>query len=124
MADERAELGVRGEALAEKHLRAQGLRVEARRYSCPAGEIDLIMRADSTYVFVEVKTRRDRDLADPQDAVNPGKQLRMARAARTYLRRIHREDAACRFDVVAIVLPVVGVPQVEHFPDAFFPAAW
>lgn len=121
MTDERQQLGRAGELLAAKFLRRRGLKTIARRFNTPAGEIDLIARDGETIVFVEVKTRRDRKLADPQDAVGAAKRRRMTRAARWFLHHKRCEDRPCRFDVVAIVLPPTGEPEIEHFPAAFAP---
>ena len=54
------------------HLVASGLRLLARNYRTPGrggGEIDLVMRAaDGTVVFVEVRKRASRSLAEPRPA--------------------------------------------------------
>ncbi|MGD8454661.1 MAG: YraN family protein [Phycisphaerae bacterium] len=121
MGDARSELGLQGERLAEKYLRRQGLKTIARRYATPVGELDLVMRDGDTVVFVEVKTRRDRDYADPQDAVNRTKQRRMARCARWFLERRRWGECPCRFDVVGVTIPPAGDPDIEHLPDAFVP---
>ncbi|MGE0480958.1 MAG: YraN family protein [Phycisphaerae bacterium] len=121
MSDPRASFALEGERLAEQFLRARGLRVAARRFSTPVGELDLVMRAGRTIVFVEVKTRRDRRLADPHDAVTPAKQRRLLRAAAWYLHFNKLENRPCRFDIVSIVLPSDEPPEIEHFEDAFRP---
>lgn len=122
MADPRHTLGHDGERIAEKSLRAKGLRVLARRYVTPTGELDLVMRDRQTVVFVEVKTRHGNALADPQDAVNRGKQRRLLKAAEWFLHDRKLEDQPCRFDVVSIVIPGDDQdPVVEHFEDAFLP---
>ncbi len=124
------ELGCAGERLAEAHLKAAGLKLIARRFNTPVGEIDLLFRdrrktRDSrqtdTLVFVEVKTRRDRVFADPEDAVGGVKQRRLLRAARWYLHEKGWEDRPCRFDVVTVILPAEGEPEVRHIIDAFVP---
>jgi putative endonuclease len=74
--DIRSILGRSGERRAEKYLRRQGYRLVARNYRCPIGELDLIFLDGKTVVFVEVKTRTGAEHADPQDAVNRGKQDR------------------------------------------------
>lgn len=119
--DPRHQLGHAGERLAERFLTERGLKTLARRFASPVGEIDLVMRDGDTVVFVEVKTRHDRSLADPEDAVRAGKQRRMTRAARWFIRHKHWDDRPCRFDVVAVVVPPDGEPEIEHFPDAFLP---
>jgi putative endonuclease len=124
MSDPRPEFGRHGEQLAERFLRSKGYRLVARRFSAPVGELDLIMRDRDTLVFVEVKTRRDRKLADPQDAVNTTKQRRMVRTARWFVNARGLESRPCRFDVLTVTVPEGGDAQIEHFPDAFAPERW
>jgi putative endonuclease len=119
--DSRRQYGQEGERLAETYLKGRGLKVVARGYSAPVGEIDLIMRDQETVVFIEVKTRHSRDFADPQESVNAGKQRKMRRCAEWFLRDRNWTDRPCRFDVVAIVLPDDGEAEIDHFPDAFRP---
>lgn len=110
-------LGDRGERHAARHLRAEGLRVLARGYRTPQGEIDLVAREGRTLVFVEVKTRRR---GEPAEAVTAEKQRRLTLAALHFLKRYRLLEQRCRFDVVAIVWPDDRRrPQVEHIRDAF-----
>lgn len=118
--DDRAGLGRAGEKQAERHLRRLGYRIVARNYRCPLGEIDLIALDQRTVVFVEVKTRADRQHADPQDAVNLGKQQRLLRTARYFIQQTDSQDRACRFDVIAITAEQAGT-HIEHITDAFSP---
>ncbi len=117
MSDPRHTLGLAGERLAESHLVRLGMKCLARRFATPAGELDLVMLDGDTVVFVEVKTRADRALADPQDAVTPAKQRRLGRAARWFLARNRLERRPCRFDVVGVILGPAGPPQIEHTRD-------
>ena len=121
MGDFRRQLGLAGERLAERYLRRRGLKVVARRYSTPVGEIDLVMRAGATVVFVEVKTRRSRALAEPHESVRLPKQRKLARCAEWFLRQKGWLGRPCRFDVVAVVVPEGGEAEIEHFPEAFLP---
>ena len=120
--DDRAGLGRTGEKRAERFLRRQGFRIVTRNYTCPGGEIDLVALDGETVVFVEVKTRTDRDHAEPHEAVNGPKQRRLARAARFFLAQTEGLDRACRFDVIAITRETPRRLHVEHFPEAFVPA--
>ncbi len=117
--DPRQSLGLAGERHAEKHLKRKRYKTIARRYRTPVGELDLVMGHGATIVFIEVKTRRDCELADPQDAVGPTKQRHLTKAARWFLQAKRLDDRPCRFDVVAITLPATGPPQIEHIEDAF-----
>lgn len=124
MTDTRSELGLQGESLAERFLKQRGLKTLARRYSTPVGELDLVMRAAETIVFVEVKTQRDRVFKDPQEQVTTPKQRKLLKAAQWFLHRKRWDDKPCRFDIVAVVLPASGEPEIEHFPAAFTPERW
>ena len=98
--------------------------VIARRYSTPAGEIDLIMRDRKTIVFVEVKARRDDRLSDPEDAVNTAKRRKLSKCARFFVNERKLHERPCRFDIVAVILPAEGEPIVKHIPEAFMPERW
>lgn len=124
MADPRRQLGLDGEQHAEAYLRRQGCKTLLRRFATPVGELDLVMRDGDMIVFVEVKTLRSREFADPQDAVRADKQRKMARCARWLIEQRRWHNCPCRFDVVAVILPETGAPEIEHFPDAFQPAGW
>lgn len=123
-ADPRPAFGLRGEKHAERFLRGRGMVVLARRYRAVGGEIDLIMRDAGTLVFVEVKTRADDRLAEPEHAVNAAKRRSLERCARCFVEHKRLHERPCRFDVVSVLMPAEGEPTLKHFPDAFTPARW
>lgn len=85
------------------HLRAQGLRLVCRNYSCRGGEIDLIMRDGEAVVFVEVRYREDSGFGGAAASVTPAKQRRIMLAARHFLAGNPRySQFPCRYDVLAI----------------------
>src|SRR5262249_8522088 len=53
--------GISAESRAAAFLVAKGLRILARRWKSPVGEIDIIARRRSLLVFVEVKARERFD---------------------------------------------------------------
>lgn len=112
-------LGATGEKIAARYLRRNGYRILLRNYRCPAGEIDLIAAEGDTLVFVEVKTRSADEAALPEDAVDAAKRRQVIRAARYFLAHLQAQHLPVRFDVIAIVLPAKGSPQIEHFIAAF-----
>lgn len=114
-------LGAAGEQAAARHLERSGYRIVARNYRCPAGELDLVAIDEDTIVFVEVKTRRSAQSADPEANVTHAKQRQITRAAKYYLMAKSAQEHPARFDVVAVVLPDRGKPEIEHFVDAFGP---
>ncbi len=125
VADQRHELAVLGERIAEKHLRRAGYKLLARRFSAPVGEIDLVMRAGQTLVFVEVKTQRDERFGFAVDRLTSAKRRRLIRAARCYVSQLRGPAPPCRFDLVTVIVPADGSePRVTHYPDAFAPERW
>lgn len=120
-------LGPRGEQLARRHLRRAGLKILARNYRCPAGEIDLIAldrapaagAAGPTIAFIEVKTRGDDAWTDPESAVDADKRRRIRKAAATYLSQHDTSGFSTRFDIVSVVLRPGAPAVVKHLADAF-----
>ncbi len=122
LADPR-KLGRWGQRRAERFLRRAGARTLARNWGFRGGEIDLIMAAgDGAVVFVEVKTRRSEDRATAKSAVNYKKQQKLIRTAKRFLQTYPLRDRPLRFDVVTVILPQNGPPQLRHYPAAFRPA--
>ncbi|MCM2310715.1 MAG: YraN family protein [Steroidobacteraceae bacterium] len=120
--DSTTELGRRGEALACRHLEAQGLQLLERNYRCRAGEIDLVMLDGSTLVLVEVRLRSTSEHGGAAATVGFRKQQRFMRAARhLLLTRPDYRRLQARFDVVAIDPGPVGAaePVVTWIRDAF-----
>ena len=111
--------GRRGEDLAHRFLRRQGLTIVARNYRQRSGrgELDIVAWDQETLVFVEVKTRASADFGSPDRAVGFDKERDLRRAAGEYLRRRGATWDQARFDLVNIILsqPV----QVEWIKDAF-----
>ena len=52
-------IGDAGEEFAESILIDKGYLVLVRNFSCKTGEIDIIAKDGDTFVFVEVKTRKN-----------------------------------------------------------------
>lgn len=95
--------GHNAEELACHRLQREGLRLSARNYRSPFGEIDLIMLERDTLVFVEVRYRSNADFGTPAETVDARKQARLRATAEHYLQNTPRASKkACRFDIVAI----------------------
>jgi len=102
MPDERQQLGIEGERVAEKFLRKQRYAILQRNYRCRAGEVDLIALDRGTVVFVEVKTRTQPEYGSPLEAVDRRKQRQIQRAAQYYVSANRLHDRDLRFDVVGV----------------------
>ncbi|QWA11832.1 YraN family protein [Sodalis ligni] len=100
----RQQAGARAEDRARRHLENAGLRFIAANMRVRGGEIDLIMKDQHTWVFVEVRYRRDNAFGNAAESVTPRKQRRLLLAAAVWLSRQggSLDTSACRFDILAI----------------------
>lgn len=112
-------LGQRGEDAAVKALRRAGYRILQRNVVYGRNEIDILAREGDTIAFIEVKTRRETGVFQPEDNVTPDKERRIIRAADYYLAKHQDPETYYRFDVVTVVLPDDGKPAVTIMRDAF-----
>ena len=111
--------GEAGEALACRHLEAQGFVILARNFRCRSGEVDIVGRQGETTVFVEVKDRSGGSHGEGCDAVTFGKRRRIVRAALLYAASRGLCEGAIRFDVIAIDRTPAGTPRLRHERGAF-----
>lgn len=94
-------IGDAAEEQALHYLKNVGLQLVERSFLCKGGEIDLIMRDQSSLVFVEVRKRKSQQFGGALASITVSKQKRMIHAAQVYLCSIN-PTPACRFDVIAI----------------------
>ncbi|HGE8494342.1 TPA: YraN family protein [Serratia marcescens] len=104
------------ELLARRHLEHAGLTFCAANVAVRGGELDLIMRDGATWVFVEVRYRRNDAFGGAAASVTFRKQQRLLHAAAVWLagRGASFDTSSCRFDVLAIT-----GSQLEWIPNAF-----
>ena len=115
-------VGRQGEEAAYWYLRRQGYVMVERNYHPPGlhSEIDLIGWEKNMLVFVEVKTRSEKALRQPEAAVDMEKRRNITAAARAYRKRANQLATPFRFDVISV--SVTAAPagmQIQHFCDAF-----
>lgn len=97
------QLGKRGEELARKFFNKNGFTIVDHNFRCRYGEIDLVLRKDKAFHFVEVKYRRTLEYGLPQEAVDKRKQKRIYNVALLWLKKRHLPlDSEIHFDVLAI----------------------
>ncbi len=107
--------GRRSEFKALWMLRLKGYRLLARRFKCPLGEIDLIMRKGQTTAFIEVKARANTD--DAVTAVTQFQSRRIVAAAGLWMARDRLSNKGyCRFDIVT----VSPYQWPRHIQNAFY----
>lgn len=110
------DIGNSYEMLARRYLEQAGLVFEAANVTLGGGEIDIIMRDRKTWIFVEVRFRRNNAFGGAAASVTWAKQQRLCRAAALWLakRSASFDTVPCRFDVIAIT-----GNQLEWLPNAF-----
>ena len=113
-AQARTALGRYGEEVAVRHLIASGMTVLERNWRCELGEIDVVARTGDVLVVVEVKTRATETFGSPAEAVTPRKAFRLRRLAARWLAEHPVRAAEVRIDVIGVVVPSRGAPQVDH----------
>ena len=112
---ENLDWGKKGEELAAKYLQGLGIRILARNWRCPLGEIDLVCQDGDCLVVAEVKTKHGLGYGEPEEMVNWRKQNRLSKLAQVYPSRL----SSRRIDVVAIVLDRAGnLVRLSHYPNA------
>jgi putative endonuclease len=113
-------LGRRGEDVAARYLESAGFTVLARNWRRREGELDIIATDGEIVVVCEVKTRAGVGFGAPAEAVTREKAARIRRLATQWLSEWRaRWIETVRFDVIAVVWPPGGSPQVTHIPGAF-----
>jgi uncharacterized protein (TIGR00252 family) len=106
-----------GEELAAAYLREKGYVILHRDWRSGHRDIDIIAQDGDTLVFVEVKTRHDRDFADPLQAINLEKRCNLRQAINHYL-KYHTPDRPWRFDVITIIGAMGSMdPEITHIDN-------
>ena len=119
-AGDRKALGALGEQAAAEWYEAHGYSVTDRNWRVREGELDLVLlAADGSIVFCEVKTRSSDRFGSPLEAVTPVKQRRLRTLAALWLAAHEGIGGAVRFDVAGVVLLSSGEPEVEVVQAGF-----
>ena len=108
--------GIVGETIACAYMQEAGMRIVCRNYACPRGEIDIIAREGTYWVFCEVKARKGGRMGYPTEAVTPAKITQIVHACEWYLHANHLRDVDVRFDIAAVDLTS---ERVEYTRSAF-----
>ncbi|BBN80325.1 UPF0102 protein [Pseudoalteromonas sp. A25] len=90
------------EQLAKSYLLKQGLSFVQSNYNCRYGEIDLIMREGTCWVFVEVKFRQSQRFGGVLSTLTHTKQQKLKRSIYYYLGAQQLHNVPVRVDFIAI----------------------
>ena len=94
--------------------------LDARNYSTPDGEIDLIATDGKVLAFVEVKLRDQTCPSTPGEAVTRSKQRKISKTAACFLAK-HPTNLQPRFDVLEISLVSEQEVRFHLIAGAFMP---
>ncbi len=109
--------GLQAEDKAVRYLKKQGFQIIARNFQSRFGEIDIIGENNEYIIFVEVKGRSEKSIAEPKEFVDLKKQRKIIKTAQIYLSENPTEKQP-RFDVVE-VKKQKGKTEVYYIPNAY-----
>ena len=113
------ELGKIGEQMACDYLLDKGYTILERNWFFQKAEIDIIAQKDAgTLVIVEVKTRTNNFIGNPEEFVSKKKMRLLVSAANEYVIS-HKLNVEVRFDIMAIVKNA-QYQHIEHLENAFY----
>ena len=118
--DPRHARGAAGEALARRHLEAQGFRCLAQDLRTRLGEIDLLLRRGSLLVGVEVNTRTHHPA--PELLVDDERLARYRRVLLALAPTLEPRPRTLRVDRIAVRLRGAGGIELLHAPGIPFAA--
>lgn len=109
--------GLEGEERAAKYLKKHGYSITCKNFQTRFGEIDIIAENKEYIVFVEVKARSEKSIAEPREFVDMRKQRKIIKTAEIYLSENSTEKQP-RFDVVEVKREN-GKTIINHIANAF-----
>lgn len=114
-------IGNRGERKAASYLRKNGYKIKERNYVSLDTEIDIIAENRDYLVFVEVKTRTEKDGEEaprPALAVTAEKQRKILNCAKFYS-RFEKSNKMLRFDIIEVLIRNGKINNLNHMEGAF-----
>ena len=103
-----------GEKLAVKYLKKQGYTILETNAKNKIAEVDIICEKDDEIVFVEVKSRSNKNYGEAMEAVDIRKQRAYVTFSMAYVVAKLKADKNIRFDVIE----VYG-EDINHIESAF-----
>ncbi len=114
------DLGTAGEIFVADLLKQNGWEILATQWRCRWGELDIVARDRQWLIFVEVKTRSDRNWDNNGLlAITATKQRKLLHTAMNFLQQHpNLANLPCRFDL-ALVKNADGLQLCDYLESAF-----
>ena len=114
---EHLQTGNWGEEMATAYLRDKGYVILDRNWHSGHRDIDIIAQQGNCIVFVEVKTRKNHEYIEPEQAVNYHKMRNLRLAINHYI-HYRKLNNPWRFDVITVVGTINGtMPDINHIEN-------
>jgi putative endonuclease len=110
--------GKQGEKIAQKYLLENGYEILVQNWLYKKYELDVVATKNGFLHVVEVKTRTQNYLTEPQAWVSLKKQQQLVKGANAYV-LMHDIDLKVQFDIVTIIFYNNSI-VVQHLQDAFY----
>ncbi|MBC8484605.1 MAG: YraN family protein [Ignavibacteria bacterium] len=114
-------LGKYGEEKAREFLESKGYELLTSNFRYDRAEVDLIFKDEKNkiIIFVEVKTRRNREFGEPEESINKTKQNQIKKAAEGFVSENEKFlDYDLRIDTVSVFMDGKGI-TINHTENAF-----
>ena len=114
-------LGKIGEEKAREFLESKGYELLISNYRFERAEVDLIFKDEKNkiIIFVEVKTRRNREFGEPEESINKTKQNQIKKATEGFVSENEKFlDYDLRIDTVSVFMDGKGI-TINHTENAF-----
>lgn len=116
--NEKKILGNLGEDIACKFILDKGYEIIDRNFYCKQGEIDIIAKDKEFFVFIEVKTRKNKNYGRPIDAITFYKKKHFINSIEYYMYKYKFENIPVRIDVIEIYEKSKNKFFINHVKNA------
>ena len=115
------EIGEVGERLACKYLEENDYNILQKNFRCYQGEIDIIARDNikNELVFIEVKTRTNREYGNPADSIDKYKKKHIYKALKYYIFINNLVNEYIRIDAIEVYI-LKNQNKINHIKQIFW----